>query len=160
MRSYGLSPVEELITVENQTAFESLIYEGQAETAVVVFTAGYLSTVQRNWVAALVGAGIRRVRHWGDLDPWGLDIFRDLRDRLWTIDPGILVDPWRMGPEPLERADAQELTGEDRTKLDHYLSIEDAPLRETARAMRRLGRKLEQEALLDFEWQSPPGSGA
>ena len=139
----------ELVTIENQTVFESLLYEGLAKTAVVVFTAGYLGTVQRNWIASLVGAGVRRVRHWGDLDPWGLDIYRDLRDWLRTVDPDVVVEPWRMGPAPLERADTQKLTSEDWVKLHRYLALKDAPLRETAEAMRRLGRKLEQEALLD-----------
>ena len=140
---------EELVTVENQTVFESLLYEGLAERAVVVFTAGYLGTVQRNWIAALVGGGIRRVRHWGDLDPWGLDIYRDLRDWLASVDSGLVVEPWRMGPEPLERPDTQKLSSEDWVKLHRYLATEGVPLRETAETMRRLGRKLEQEALLE-----------
>lgn len=141
----------ELVTVENQTVFESLLYEGRSDTSVLVFTAGYLGTVQRNWIAALVGAGIRRVRHWGDLDPWGLDIYRDLRDWLGSVDADVVVEPWRMGPEPLERPDAQKLSSEDWVKLHRYLAKEDAPLRETAEAMRRLGRKLEQEALLHID---------
>ena len=140
---------DELVTVENQTVFESLLYEGLAERAVVVFTAGYLGTVQRNWIAALVGAGVRRVRHWGDLDPWGLDIYRDLRDWLGSVDSSLVVEPWRMGPEPLERPDTQKLSSEDWVKLHRYLATEGVPLRETAEAMRRLGRKLEQEALLE-----------
>ncbi len=139
----------ELITVENQTVFESLIYEGRPGASVVVFTAGYLGTVQRNWIAALVGAGVRRVRHWGDLDPWGLDIFRDLRDWMGSVDPDVVVEPWRMGPEPLERPDTQKLSSEDWVKLHRYLATEGVPLRGTAEAMRRLGRKLEQEALLE-----------
>lgn len=139
---------EGIVCVENQTAFEALLYEGLAETAVVVFTAGYLGRVQRNWLAALVRAGVRRVRHWGDLDPWGLDIYRDLRDWMAALDPGVRVEPWRMGPEPLERPDAVRLTTEDHLKLHQYLALEGAPLRATAETMQRLGRKLEQEALL------------
>ena len=140
---------DELVCVENQTVFESLLYKGLASDAVVVFTAGYLGAAQRNWIAALARSGVRRVRHWGDLDPWGLDIYRDLRDWLLTVDPSVSIEPWRMGPEPLERPDAQKLSTEDWVKLHRYLAIEGAPLRETAEAMRRLGRKLEQEALLD-----------
>ena len=142
---------DELVTVENQTVFESLLYEGLAERAVVVFTAGYLGTVQRNWIAALVGAGVRRVRHWGDLDPWGIDIYRDLRDWLASVDSGVVVEPWRMGPEPLARPDTQKLSSEDWVKLHRYLATDGVPLRETAGAMKRLGRKLEQEALLESE---------
>lgn len=141
--------VDELVCVENQTVFESLLYEGLADRAVVMFTSGYLGTVQRDWVAQLVGAGIRRVRHWGDLDPWGLDIYRHLEAFVHARDPSVTVEPWRMEPDPLERPDAQRLTPEDWVALHRYLARVDVPLRETAQAMKRLGRKLEQEALLD-----------
>lgn len=141
--------VDELVCVENQTPFESLLYEGLAENTVVLFTAGYLGTAQRHWITKLLRAGIRRVRHWGDLDPWGLDIYRDLRSFVHGLDGNVEVQPWRMEPYPLERPDTQKLTTEDWIALHRYLMREDVPLRETAVAMKRLGRKLEQEALLD-----------
>ncbi|MEZ4316976.1 MAG: DUF2220 family protein [Myxococcota bacterium] len=144
-----LEDVDELVCVENQTPFESLLYEGLADTSMVLFTAGYLGTVQRDWIRKLLDAGIQRVRHWGDLDPWGLDIYRDLRSFVLEQAPTVEVSPWRMEPEPLERSDTQKLTTEDWVALHRYLKREDAPLRETAEAMKRLGRKLEQEALLD-----------
>lgn len=142
---------EQLICVENQTVFEALLYEGLATDAVVLFTSGYLGTVQKAWLAKLVGAGIRSIRHWGDLDPWGLDIYRDLRDVVRRLDSGIDVTPWRMGPAPLERSDTRKLNPDDWIKLHQYLKRDDAPLRETALAMKRLGCKLEQEALLSFD---------
>lgn len=148
IRDVEVDGVEELVCVENQTVFEALLYEGAAESAVVVFTAGYLGTVERLWIEALLSAGIRRVRHWGDLDPWGLDIYRDLESWVGGIAPDVEVAPWRMGPEPLERGDAQALSTQDWVKLHRYLAMDGAPLRETALAMKRLGRKLEQEALL------------
>jgi len=144
-----LEDVDELVCVENQTVFESLLYEGLADTSVVLFTAGYLGKVQRDWIRKLLDAGIRRVRHWGDLDPWGLDIYRDLRSFVLEHDPRVEVAPWRMEPDPLERSDTQRLTAQDWVALHRYLKREDPPLRETAEAMKRLGRKLEQEALLD-----------
>ncbi|MED5370563.1 MAG: Wadjet anti-phage system protein JetD domain-containing protein [Myxococcota bacterium] len=144
-----LEEVDELLCVENQTPFESLLYEGFADTSMVLFTAGYLGTVQRNWIRQLLNAGIRRVRHWGDLDPWGLDIYRDLRSFVLEHAPAVDVSPWRMEPEPLKRSDTQKLTTEDWVALHRYLKRKDAPLRETAEAMRSLGRKLEQEALLE-----------
>jgi hypothetical protein len=144
-----LDGVDEVICVENQTPFESLLYEGLAERAIVVFTSGYPGTVERLWLKKLVRAGIRRVRHWGDLDPWGLDIYRDLETFLGEVDPAVQVRPWRMGPEPLEREDALKLTTEDWVALHRYLKRDAVPLRATAEAMKRLGRKLEQEALLE-----------
>lgn len=144
-----LDGVDELVCVENQTPFESLLYEGLAEHAIVLFTAGYLGTAQRRWIHRLLDAGVRRVRHWGDLDPWGLDIYRDLRACVVQHHVGVEVRAWRMESGPLERPDAQKLGTEDWVALHRYLSREDAPLRETALAMKRLGRKLEQEALLD-----------
>lgn len=141
--------VDELVCVENQTPFESLLYEGLADDAMVLFTSGYLGTVQRHWIAKLLRAGIRRVRHWGDLDPWGLDIYRNLRSFVHERERDVEVQPWRMEPGPLERPDTEKLTTEDWIALHRYLKREDVPLRETALAMKRLGRKLEQEALLD-----------
>lgn len=144
-----LDGVDELVCIENQTPFESLLYEGLADHTMVLFTAGYLGTAQRLWITRLVEAGVRRVRHWGDLDPWGLDIYRDLRDFVGGLDSTVEVHPWRMGPGPLERSDTQRLGTQDWGALHRYLARDDAPLRETALAMKRLGRKLEQEALLD-----------
>lgn len=138
----------ELICVENQTVFESLLYEGLADQAVVMFTAGYLGAVERLWLESLLRAGVRKVRHWGDLDPWGLDIYRDLREFVLGVDSSTDVQPWRMGPEPLGRADTQRLNSEDWRKLHRYLALDGVPLRDTALEMKRLGVKLEQEALL------------
>ncbi len=144
-----LDGVEEVVCVENQTPFEHLIYQGMAKRTVLVFTSGYLGTVERDWMKKLIGAGIRRIRHWGDLDPWGLDIYRDLASFVGRVDAGVHAEPWRMDPSPLQRPDTQKLTTEDWIALHRYLKRNDAPLRETADALKRLGVKLEQEALLD-----------
>jgi hypothetical protein len=146
--------VDEVICIENQTPFESLLYEGLAREAVVVFTSGFLGSTHRRWLAHLVGAGIRRVRHWGDLDPFGLSIYRDLRNFLAGVDPTVSVTPWRMTLADLERPDAAKLATEDWIELHRYLHLSDAPQRDLAEAMKRSGRKLEQEALL-----VPGGSG-
>ena len=143
-----LDGVDRVICIENQTPFEALIDQGWARDAVLVFTAGYLGTVQRLWLSQLVHAGVRHIQHWGDLDPWGLDIYRDLRAHIHAVDPTVEVHPWRMDPAPLSRPDAQKLTPADWVALHRYLKRPDAPLRATAEAMRRLGRKIEQEALL------------
>jgi hypothetical protein len=143
-----LDGTDRVICIENQTPFESLIEQGWARDAVLVFTAGYLGTVQRLWLTQLVHAGVRHIQHWGDLDPWGLDIYRDLRAHVHAVDPTVQVQPWRMDPAPLSRPDAQKLTPADWVALHRYLKRPDAPLRATAEAMRRLGRKIEQEALL------------
>jgi len=148
LTDFVVDGVQEVICVENQTPFESLLYEGAAQQAVVMFTSGYLGTVQRRWLTHLVRSGVRRVRHWGDLDPWGLDIYRTLRDHVRSVDLDVIVEPWRMEPEPLQRPDAQKLSTEDWIALHRYLKREDAPLLETAKAMKKIGRKLEQEALL------------
>lgn len=139
---------DEVICVENQTAFESLIYEGVAETAVLVFTSGYPGGPQWTWLQRLIlDGGIRRVRHWGDLDPHGLSIYRDVQRIVCAIDPAVEVQPWRMDGAALEHSEA-ELERPDWLELQRYLSDEDAPLRDLALAMKKRGRKLEQEALL------------
>jgi hypothetical protein len=141
--------VDELVCVENQTPFESLLYEGLARDAVVLFTSGFLGSAHRRFLGHLVRAGIRRVRHWGDLDPFGLSIYRDLRNHVRGLDASVAVSPWRMEVADLARPDATKLVPEDWVELHRYLRLDDAPQRELAEAMRHAGRKLEQEALLE-----------
>ena len=142
---------EELICVENQTPFESIIHDGVAESAVIVFTSGYPGKPERTWITRLIrDGGIRRVRHWGDLDPHGLIIYRDLVRLVRGIDATVDVRPWQMEPAHLERPDALPLESAERAHLRRYLDDPDVPLRPLALAMERLGRKLEQEALLPF----------
>ncbi len=139
----------EILCVENQTPFEILCRQARAQRAVLVFTAGYAGRAQRRWLVRLcLEAGIRRVRHWGDLDPHGLLIQRDLARLLADAAPGVKVEPWRMDPEQLQRPEAVPLSEQDREQLERYLQDGDAPLRATARAMLKRGVKLEQEALL------------
>lgn len=142
-----LHGVDELVCVENQTAFEAVLYEGLAARAVVLFTSGFLGSAHRRWIAHLVAAGVRRVQHWGDLDPFGLSIYRDLASHVRTLGE-VDVDPWRMDETDLDRPDTAKLTTEDWIELHRYLRLADAPQRALAEAMRRSGRKLEQEALL------------
>ena len=149
-RLHGLAihGVDEVVCIENQTPFESLLYEGLAREAIVLFTSGFLGSAHRRWLALLVGAGVRRVRHWGDLDPFGLSIYRNLRNFLHDVDASVEVSPWRMLAADLERPDAAKLAPEDWIELQRYLHLADAPQRDLAEAMKRSGRKLEQEALL------------
>jgi hypothetical protein len=147
-----LDGVDELVCVENQTPFESLLYQGLAKRAVVVFTAGYMGAVERGWLAHLIRAGVRRVRHWGDMDPWGLDIYRDIRDHVLSVDSTVQVEAWKMSPELLERSETVNLSPEDWVRLHRILADPDAPLREAALAMKRLKVKLEQEVLLQDPW--------
>ena len=139
----------EVVTVENLTAFEALVHDGLAERAVVVFTSGFLGRAQRRWMTHLVRhPAIRAVRHWGDLDPGGLLIYRTLQRLISRLVPAVPLRPWRMDPALLDHPLAVPLTPHDRHRLFAYLTDSGAPLRALARAMVESDHKLEQEALL------------
>lgn len=139
----------EVVTVENLTAFEALVHDGLADRAVVVFTSGFLGRAQRRWVTQLVRhPAIRAVRHWGDLDPGGLMIYRTLQRLIAGANPAVPLRPWRMDPPLLDHPLAIPLTPHDQHRLQAYLTDPGTPLRPVARAMLESDRKLEQEALL------------
>lgn len=140
---------DRIICVENQTPFEVLCHQQVPERAVLVFTAGYAGRAQRRWLERLcVEGGLDRVLHWGDLDPHGLMILRDLRRFLARVAPAASLLPWRMDPKYLQLPEAVSLSPQDREQLQRYLEDPDAPARPAAEAMLSQGRKLEQEALL------------
>ena len=138
----------EVVTVENLTAFEDLVHEGVSRTTIVVFTSGFLGRAQRIFLQRLLGAGIRTVRHWGDIDPGGLYIYRDLLRLVTEVAPSVAVSTWRMTPDLLDHPAAQPLTPHDRRRLESFLDDATCPQRDLASAMRVRGTKLEQEALL------------
>ena len=139
----------ELITVENLTAFEALAHDGLAGRAVVVFTSGFLGRAQRHWVTQLVRhPAIRSVRHWGDLDPGGLLIYRTLQRLIAASDAHVTLQPWRMDPSLLDHPLTAPLTPRDRQRLRAYVADPGNPLLPLAHAILSSNRKLEQEALL------------
>ena len=135
-----------VVCIENQTPFESVLYQGLGEDAVVVFTSGFLGPTARRWLQRLARCGVRQFEHWGDLDPWGLSIYRDIA-RLLDAE-GADLQPWRMHAADLDGDGAVKMAPADWVALHRYLRHEDAPLRDLAEAMKRTGQKLEQEALL------------
>ena len=140
---------DEVLSIENQTPFETLSFRGEAEGRVLVFTSGFLGRAERRWVELLARhARVRRVLHWGDLDPGGLMIFRNLLGLLARVAPGVELVAHRMGAELLTHPGTQPLTPRDRARLSAYLADPAAPLRDVALAMREGGCKLEQEAVL------------
>lgn len=139
----------EVVTVENLTTFEALVHDGLAERAVVVFTSGFLGRAQRRWMTLLArNPAIRAVRHWGDLDPGGLLIYRTLKRLIAGANPAVPLRPWRMDPPLLDHPLAVPLTPHDQHRLHAYLADPSTPLRALARAMLESDHKLEQEALL------------
>lgn len=97
---------------------------------------------------------VRRIRHWGDIDPGGIAIFRDLAALVVAASPAVRVESWRMEPSALSHAAAVPLTARDRSRLQAWIADPAAPLQDVARAMLASDRKLEQEALLvdDPDW--------
>lgn len=138
----------DVVTVENLTAFEDLVHEGVSRTAVVVFTSGFLGRAQRAFLRSLLAAGVTAVRHFGDLDPGGLYIYRDLVRLTAEAAPQAVVSPWRMTVDLLDHQAAQPLTPNDRRRLESYIADPRNPLLDVATAMLHRDRKLEQEALL------------
>ena len=139
----------QVLTVENQTTFEALCHDGSIRDAVLVFTSGFLGRAERAWLARLAAStAVHRVRHWGDLDPGGLLIYRQIRDLLAEAAPDVLLEPFRMEPALLDHPAAVPLSDRDGDRLRAYLAAPAPPLAELAEAMLGRGLKLEQEALL------------
>jgi len=140
---------DEVLTIENLTPFETLSCRGDTAGRILVFTSGFLGRAERGWMEVLVGSGrIRRVLHWGDIDPGGLAIYRDLADLVVRTSPAVQVGPWKMDAKRLSHPGAVPLTPRDRERLARWLEDAAAPLQDVARAMLHTDRKLEQEALL------------
>lgn len=140
---------EEVLTIENLTPFETLSFRGEARGRVLVFTSGFLGRAERRWLALLVRTGrVRTVRHWGDIDPGGLAIFRDLSALVESVSGKVRVETFRMEATALSNPAAVPLTPRDRVRLEAWVADPEAPLKDLARAMLDAGRKLEQEALL------------
>ena len=117
--------------------------------AVLVFTSGFLGRAERAWLARVAAVpGVKRVRHWGDLDPGGLLIYRQIRDLLAEAAPAVTLEPYRMDASALLHPAAAPLSERDRERLSAYLAAPDPPLTALAEAMLERGVKLEQEALL------------
>ncbi len=140
---------DEILTIENLTPFETLSFRGEALGRILVFTSGFLGRAERRWLELLIRTGrIRQIRHWGDIDPGGLAIFRDLAALVANVSREVRVETWRMEPTALSHVAAVPLTIRDRARLQAWNAEPAAPLQELARAMLDVDRKLEQEALL------------
>ncbi len=129
-----------LVTIENLTCFERYVDEGCPDGQVVLWTGGFLGEAEIRWVQRLLVAGIRQVRHWGDLDPDGLAILLHVESVA-----GIPVRPLRMTAGLLKTALARELTDRDREALQRQAS-EGGPVAELALGILARGSKVEQEA--------------
>jgi hypothetical protein len=140
---------DEILTVENLTPFETMAFRGEAGGRILVFTSGFLGRAERRWLEMLIRTGqVRRIRHWGDIDPGGIAIFRDLAALVAAASQSVRVESWRMETSALSHAAAVPLTARDRSRLQAWIADPAAPLQELARAMLASDRKLEQEALL------------
>jgi hypothetical protein len=129
-----------LVTIENQTCFEAYVREGLPDGGIAVWTGGFLGEVERELIAHLVGAGVERILHWGDLDPDGLAILEHVARSV-----GVPVEPLRMEPRLLDRLPGRPLTDRDVRLLEARIAA-GGPYAELAAAMQRTGVKVEQEA--------------
>jgi len=129
-----------LVTIENLTCFESFVNEGPPGAASVLWTGGFLGGTEARFLTVMRDAGLRRIRHWGDLDPDGLAIMAHLGSVT-----GLPVEPFRMAPELLDRLPGRPLTERDRGLLIQWIA-QDKPWRGLAEAILARGVKVEQEA--------------
>lgn len=166
-------------TVENETAAVAYV-EARGGTAglvrdgeVVVYTGGYGSGPVADALRAL--AALRPAiawRHWGDADPWGVDIWVQLRRRT-----GAPLTWWGTTADWVEQQAARgagsPLTPRDRSALRRVQELLDAwevadatstgviaPARACLAAITATGRRIEQEAEDQFAWAiSRDGTG-
>ena len=139
MRGVAL-PSKPLLTIENLTAFEEAERAGDTDGHLALYTGGFITALDREFLALLVDAGLEEVWHWGDIDPGGLAILRHLQSCL-----PVPVRLWRMEPALLETLPSLPLSEEDRKRLHAWQADPQAPLQELAAAMLQAGRKVEQE---------------
>jgi hypothetical protein len=130
-----------LVTIENLTCFESYVAEGLPCGGIALWTGGFVGEAERQLIDHLVQAGVRRVRHWGDLDPDGLAIMRHVS----TV-AGVPVEALRMDAKLLDTLPSRPLTDREVLLLDAWIADPASPSMELAKAMRERGRKVEQEA--------------
>jgi hypothetical protein len=131
---------EQLLTIENLTAFEEAVREGLPPGTIALYTGGFPGALEMAVLKQFIDAGIRSINHWGDMDLGGLRIFRYLKETL-----NAPVAPYRMTLELLSTLPTVPLTESDRSGLNAWLNDNDAPLKELADAMIKQNRKAEQE---------------
>jgi hypothetical protein len=129
-----------LISFENLTALEEAVRQGLPPHSVGVFSGGFPSQLELDFMLAMCASGIEEAWHWGDLDLGGIRIFRHIAKKL-----PVPLTPWRMEPGLLDRLPTLPLTARDRKGLQAWVEERDAPLQELARELLERGVKAEQE---------------
>lgn len=132
-----------VMTVENLTAYTRLA----DENTVYVYTEGYHGRCQEAFLKTLFSQGKDVVwRHFGDIDPDGYAIAKNLQDKL-----GKKVLLFKMGIPEIEkyRGYGKELTTKDRKKAERMAA--DKIFEKELEAVLESGIKIEQEIIAKGE---------
>ena len=131
---------ERVITIENLTAFHRFC----EEDAFCVFLSGYHSFRKAQFLKKIVPSPGGKWLHFGDLDPDGFMILRNLRIRT-----GLDFQPYRMDTGTLVRNMKYTKPLEENDRVKAGTLISEGFCAKELGYMLEIGRKLEQEALLD-----------
>jgi hypothetical protein len=136
-----VSNAKRVLTIENQTSFESLVATRPADT-LLVFSGGFASPA----LVSLLRSLALPLYHWGDIDVGGLRILRHLRGQLGH------VETLCMNRETLKRHTGLQALSEK--ELNALLALYNEPLLEDCQELIDLmphEGKLEQEVVSPAE---------
>ncbi len=128
-----------ILTIENMTTFHRF-----AETDFFcIYLAGYHSMLKTDFLKKIASADKKQWFHFGDLDPDGFLILKNLRTKT-----GLDFLPYHMEKELLTKyeRDTKALEENDRRKAKNL--IDSGFYADTLKEMLKRGRKLEQEAVM------------
>ena len=140
-----VSKVNEVITIENKTTFQSEAKRRQDDNVLLIYTAGMPSPAWRAMYGRLLASlpPTTPINHWGDVDEGGFRIASTIAAVARTA--GFTLQPYRMSPEdvPLE----MRVTASARTleRIHHFACA--TGWSELGQAMREAKFVAEQEAL-------------
>ena len=128
-----------ILTIENMTAFHRFA----EKDFFCIYLAGYHSILKTTFLKKIAMADQKQWFHFGDLDPDGFLILKNLRTK-----SGLDFLPYHMEKELLEQYhhDTKPLEENDRRKAKNLIA--SGFYADTLQEMLKIGRKLEQEAVV------------
>lgn len=133
----------ELVVIENPTSFYYSLRARAFDGAICLLADGRLSAPQRTLISRLVGAGVREVRAWCDIDPAGIMIADDIRNAA----NGARFNPLLLDVTSFERAPVRRKIVGQNLRYAKTLAGKDAWYSPLAQVVQKSGEWVEQEAL-------------
>lgn len=136
----SMEEIQKVITIENLTTF----FRWCEKNSLIVYLGGYHNSVRRLLLKEIYSnIPEKSYYHFGDIDAWGFEIYRDLCEKT-----GISFTMYHMDLETLKQYEryGKKLTGNDRKRLENMERQEG--LADVIAYMLKNNVKLEQECIL------------